>query len=103
MLCCDCAFSLHGSIEDLYFLDVPVRDMNDPTKKRTEMMRVPMILPHELLQYLTDSCLSVRRFKGNQKFPDSHGFYFLNSGDGQNSLQAKRPGHLLGAFSELHG
>ena len=32
-------------------VEIPVKDMDDPRNKRTTM-RVPMILPHELLDYL---------------------------------------------------
>ena len=33
-------------------VEVPCRDMDDP-KRKTTTMRLPMILPHELLSYLT--------------------------------------------------
>lgn len=32
-------------------IDIPVKDMDDPRHKTTTM-RVPMILPHELLEFL---------------------------------------------------
>lgn len=39
------------AVKDLYMIDIPVKDMDDPRHKTTTM-RVPMILPHELLEFL---------------------------------------------------
>ena len=39
-------------LEDIYFTHVPVRDMTDPERKRKTTLRLPMLLPHELLEYL---------------------------------------------------
>lgn len=33
-------------------VEIPCKDMDDPLRKKTTTMRVPMILPHELLEYL---------------------------------------------------
>lgn len=37
--------------KDLYTVEVPCKDMDDPRHKTTTI-KVPMILPHELLDYL---------------------------------------------------
>lgn len=34
-------------------VDIPCKDMEDPLRKRITTMRVPMILPHELLDFLS--------------------------------------------------
>lgn len=39
--------------KDLYMVDIPCKDMADPLRKRITTMRVPMILPHELLDFLS--------------------------------------------------
>lgn len=41
--------------QDFYHVMIPVKDINSPVKGATTMMRVPMMLPHELLGYLMDS------------------------------------------------
>lgn len=43
--------------KDLYMVEIPCKDMSDPARKRVGTMRVPMILPHELLNFLTVSLL----------------------------------------------
>ena len=41
--------------KDLYMVDIPCKDMADPLRKRITTMRVPMMLPHELLDFLSVS------------------------------------------------
>lgn len=41
--------------QDFYHVMIPVKDINSPVKGASTMMRVPMMLPHELLGYLMDS------------------------------------------------
>ena len=43
---------LNDHDQDIHFVEVDVKDMTDP-KHKTEKMRVPMILPHEILDFLT--------------------------------------------------
>lgn len=42
-------------------MDIDVKDMTDP-KHKTEKMRVPMLLPHELLNFLTEPILATISF-----------------------------------------
>ena len=39
--------------EALYYVEIPVKDLDSNEKNAITKMRVPMILPHELLNYLT--------------------------------------------------
>ena len=41
--------------ESLYFVDIPIRDLTSDDKSATSTMKVPMVLPHELLIYLMDA------------------------------------------------
>ena len=43
--------------KELYMVEMPCKDLNDPARKKTTTTRVPMILPHELLNYLQVSWL----------------------------------------------
>ena len=45
--------------KDFYMVEIPCKDMSDPARKRVSTMRVPMILPHELLNFLTVSLLNM--------------------------------------------
>ena len=49
--------------EDIYFQEIPIRDLSDPLKKKKLTMRLPMLLPHELLNYIHVS-LSKYEWKG---------------------------------------
>ena len=37
-------------------MEIDVRDMSDP-KNKTEKMKVPLIMPHELVNFLSDPCM----------------------------------------------
>ena len=48
--------------KDLWMVDVPIKDLDYPGQRRTTTMRVPMILPHELLNFLKDSWIMFKNF-----------------------------------------
>ena len=48
-----------SSAKDFYHIVLPVRDRQSETKGAETTMRFPMILPHELLHYLSDSRHSI--------------------------------------------
>lgn len=48
----------HVAAKDLYMVEIPAKDLNYPGERRTTTMRVPMILPHELLDFLTEALLN---------------------------------------------
>lgn len=41
--------------KDPYVIQIPVKDMTDPKKKKKTTLRLPMLLPHELLNWLHES------------------------------------------------
>ena len=44
--------------EDLYHVKIPVRDLKKEQPNARTTMRAPMILPHELLNYLSETWLA---------------------------------------------
>lgn len=46
--------SFHASTEDFYYITIPVRDLKSDNRKAQTTARVPLILPHELLHYLSE-------------------------------------------------
>ena len=53
--------SVDHDTKDLYTVEIPCKDMDDPRRKTTTT-KVPMILPHELLEFLMVSKLALIRF-----------------------------------------
>ena len=49
-----CFWVAHCLLQDIHFVELDIRDMTDP-KNKTEKMRVPILLPHELLNFLSAS------------------------------------------------
>ena len=38
--------------QDVFHVTIPVVDLSDPKRKKQTLMRLPMVLPHELLNWL---------------------------------------------------
>ena len=53
-------------IKALHFVEIPIKDLESNVKGATTTMRVPMVLPHELLCYLVAADL------GLVFFPTAH-------------------------------
>ena len=46
--------------EDLYHVKIPVRDLTKEQATARTTMRAPMILPHEILNYLSETWLALK-------------------------------------------
>ncbi len=54
--------------EALYYVEIPVKDLASNEKNAITRMRVPMILPHELLNYLTVPLVALSLYLSINKF-----------------------------------
>lgn len=54
-----CLVVTHWPTESMYFVEIPIKDLSSDDKKATSTMRVPMVLPHELLCYLMDAWIRI--------------------------------------------
>ena len=56
--------------EDLYHVKIPVKDITKEAATARTTMRAPMILPHELLNYLSETWLAHSQFKAIGSSPE---------------------------------
>ena len=43
-----------GYAKEFFYVTVPIRDRSSENKRAETTMRVPMLLPHEVLSYVSD-------------------------------------------------